>query len=494
MNIFLKDNDLKILRYIIYNNNCTIKKISESINLSDVYIRKSIKKINIFLELKYNIKIIKTGKYFYFPSEKKILSFENFCEDSSTLYTASKKLRIDYILINLIFEKQIKLTAVAKFFNVTRLTISNDLKDIKNILKNFDLTLASKQWEGVFLNSTNDQFCFFSIEYLTKIIFEQSLALNINEQYSNITNPNLAKYFNSFIDLKTQKIMIIFLKKIIKYFNLYTDIFSFQSFYAALIFSYINKEYHFSNIFFEKRKYLKLDIDKYSNILRNINNYNLIKDLNLDFLSILIIGNTASALDTSKFFHPCIFDIILKLKSFFKVDFLIEDELIIKNMLKTYLFKKKFDLLYFSIPTKNISNDDLNFISKLNLMINKEQAIIYYNDIVTFSFFLKALKKKYVYKEIQNSNILLVDSSYNLWISENLKNFITLNYGVSKINLINIFQNIKWESTISKYDIIFFINLKKPDIIASFSNCYEISYFGNNQFFLEDYINFGGSI
>lgn len=351
--------------------------------------------------------------------------------------------------MKLIFQNKIKLTEIAKLFNVTRLTISNDLKEIRNTLKDYNLTLESKRWEGISLNSESDYFCFFSIEYITKIIFEQSLTLDINNQYSNIANPNLSNYFNSFIDLKTQKSMILFLKSLIRTLNLNSDIFSFQSFYATLIFSYIHKNYQLTKNFYNKRELLKKDIIKY-------------------------------------------FDIILKFENLFKIEFSSEDKLTIKNMLKTYLFNKKYELLYFSIPNKSISTDDLNFIAKIDFLINKEKNAIYYNDIITFSFFLKTLKRKYMYKDGKNKTILLVDSSYNLWISENLKNFIKLNYGVENINLINIFQEINWKEIVLKYDAIFFINLKKPIDTVSFSNCYEIAYFGNNQFFLEEYITFGG--
>lgn len=492
MNIFLKDNDLKILRYIIYNNNCTIKKIAEFINLSDVYVRNSIKKINMYLNLNYNFEILKNGKYFLFPSEKKELFFKNFSQNLTDTYVSTKKIRIDYILMKLIFQNKIKLTEIAKLFNVTRLTISNDLKEIRNTLKDYNLTLESKRWEGISLNSESDYFCFFSIEYITKIIFEQSLTLDINNQYSNIANPNLSNYFNSFIDLKTQKSMILFLKSLIRTLNLNSDIFSFQSFYAALIFSYIHKNYQLTKNFYNKRELLKKDIIKYFDIFKTIENYNLISDLNLELLAILLVGNTVNALKTYKFFHSYIFDIILKLENLFKIEFSSEDKLTIKNMLKTYLFNKKYELLYFSIPNKSISTDDLNFIAKIDFLINKEKNAIYYNDIITFSFFLKTLKRKYMYKDGKNKTILLVDSSYNLWISENLKNFIKLNYGVENINLINIFQEINWKEIVLKYDAIFFINLKKPIDTVSFSNCYEIAYFGNNQFFLEEYITFGG--
>ncbi|MCQ8211238.1 HTH domain-containing protein [Cetobacterium somerae] len=494
MNIFLKDNDLKILRYIIYNNNCTIKKITEFINLSDVYVRQSIKKINTYLKLNYNFEIIKTGKYFQFPSDKKYIFFEDFSQNLTTSYLSTKKIRIDYILMNLIFQNKVKITEIAKIFNVTRLTISNDLKEVKAILKTYDLILESKQWEGISLNSNSDRFCFFSIEYITKILFEQSLTLDINNQYSNITNPNLFEYFNCFVDLKTQKNMIFFLKTLVKTLNLNSDIFSFQSFYAALIFSHIHNTYKLPSNFYNKRKRLKKDVDKYFYIFKNFENFDLVNKLNLEFLAILLVGNTVNALKTHKFFHPYIFDIILKLENLFKINFSDEDKLTLKNMLKTYLFKKKYELLHFSLPTKSLSNDDLNFISKVDFLINKEKNAIYYNDIITFSFFLKTLKRKYMYQYGKEKNILLVDSSYNLWVSENLKSFITLNYGVKNITLINIFQNINWEITVPKYDAVFFINLKKPTNIASFSTCYEISYFGNNHFFLEEYINFGGKI
>ncbi|WP_432205023.1 helix-turn-helix domain-containing protein [Cetobacterium somerae] len=490
MDVFLKDNDLKILRYILYNNNSTIKKISEFVNLSDVYVRESIKKINKYLKLNFDFEIVKIGKELHFPIEKKELFSQQFPKNISGGFS-SKKIRVDYIILTLIFQNKIKLTEIAEFFNVTRLTISNDLKEVKSILKSFNLNLESKKWEGISLSTESDRFSFFSIEYLTKILFEQGLTLNITTQYS-ITNSHFSKYLNSFINLETQKSILNFLQNLVKDLNLNLDIFNFQSFYAAIIFSYIHKEFNLSKVFFIKRKYLKESSDKHIDYFKNIPGYDSIKHINLELLSILIVGNTIDALDTPKFFPHSIFEFIIKLEGFFKFNFLYNDKLVIKNMLKTYLFKKKYELTRFTVPIKNIPSDNLIFISKMNSLINKDKEYIYYDDIVELSFFLKSLKKKYFCEKGKNKSILLVDSEYNLWLSENLKDFISLNYCIGQIDLLSIFNNINWNSLEKKYDAIFFINLKKPIDVISFNNCFEISYFGNNQFFLEEYINFGG--
>lgn len=117
----------------------------------------------------------------------------------------SGKDRINFILLNFLRDDIINLNKISLTLEVTRRTITKDLKKIELILKNFELNYESLNSKGIkLIGSENDK-----KKLLNSILFSVFLE---RKYLPNIFN-GLFSDFNNYIDKKVQKIIKNLVKK-----------------------------------------------------------------------------------------------------------------------------------------------------------------------------------------------------------------------------------------------------------------------------------------
>ena len=129
--------DLDILIQI-NNNAISINSLAKKYKLTDRSIRYCIDNINYYLN-KYSISsvYIKNSKI-YLNLENNILI--NFMKELNTNeYTFSPNERKKLILFYFLFKNNVRISKLEKYFNVSRTTIKNDIKNLKSYLNNFEL-------------------------------------------------------------------------------------------------------------------------------------------------------------------------------------------------------------------------------------------------------------------------------------------------------------------------------------------------------------------
>ena len=141
----LKSYDFEILDFLVRNNEVSIKELKKNMNLSISSIKISILRINKVLKKNFNFEILISENKIKLPSEKKEL-LKIKVLNSDKIIDICKKERIHYILLKLIFNQKINLSQISNEFLLNRLTILSDVKEIKSILKEFDLELESIPW------------------------------------------------------------------------------------------------------------------------------------------------------------------------------------------------------------------------------------------------------------------------------------------------------------------------------------------------------------
>lgn len=222
--------ELQMLKKLLNNQKLDLKEISKFFGISYIQARNHIRCIDRFLQISMNSKLEKENDKYSIVNYGKI---NNYLENLP-LITSERSVRIDYILIKLIIERRINLTEISKTLNVTKITIYTDIKFVKKILKNFNLSILSFKWKGTEIIGSEKDIFRFSIEFFTKIL---SLDFCDNNLYSSITNYKLGEYLKSYILNEQIEQFHFFIKKITFYLDYIPNFYQYNSLVASLIYS-----------------------------------------------------------------------------------------------------------------------------------------------------------------------------------------------------------------------------------------------------------------
>ena len=195
----LKSYDFEILDFLVRNNEVSIKELEKNMNLSVSSIKVSISRINIVLKKNFNFEILINENKIKLSSEKKEL-LKVKVSNSDKIIDICKKERIHYILLNLIFNQKINLSQISNEFLLNRLTILSDIKEIKNILKEFDLELESIPWKGVVLKGDHENILDFSIKFLMYFYIKKIDNYNLSLFYYTFVNSKSIEYIRGLIN------------------------------------------------------------------------------------------------------------------------------------------------------------------------------------------------------------------------------------------------------------------------------------------------------
>ncbi|TXJ38204.1 helix-turn-helix domain-containing protein [Brachyspira aalborgi] len=129
--------DLDILIQI-NNNAISINSLAKKYKLTDRSIRYCIDNINYYLNKRSISSVYIKNSKIYLNLENNILI--NFIKELNTNeYTFSPSERKKLILFYFLFKNNVRISKLEKYFNVSRTTIKNDIKNLKSYLNNFEL-------------------------------------------------------------------------------------------------------------------------------------------------------------------------------------------------------------------------------------------------------------------------------------------------------------------------------------------------------------------
>ena len=129
--------DLDILIQI-NNNAISINSLAKKYKLTDRSIRYCIDNINYYLNKRSISSVYIKNSKIYLNLENNILI--NFIKELNTNeYTFSPSERKKLILFYFLFKNNVRISKLEKYFNVSRTTIKNDIKNLKSYINNFEL-------------------------------------------------------------------------------------------------------------------------------------------------------------------------------------------------------------------------------------------------------------------------------------------------------------------------------------------------------------------
>ena len=493
----LKNIDIHIFKILIANKKITLREIVKIYNESETNIKISLNRLNDFL-IKYNYGHISkknTTYSLYLTPDKK------FEESSNSFPALSSEERINYFLIILAFEKKIKICSVAKHFDVTRNTLSSDIKTLKKKLLNYNLTLDSIPWKGLYLKGEPRDIYIFSIKIILKFLVKKESNQLIYNIYENLINPTIKNYYNKFIpphlDYEFKKLSI----DILKHFHIEIDLYGANTLKAIFIFLTLNKNnntlFKKSLIFIEKHEKMKKTYVKTFNKLlasKLLDNKKIILN-NIDFLviSLIILQKKVLFTEVKKNTAPIITDIEkifnLKFNTFDKVEFL--------TLLDISKFNYEYDIYnYHKIPKERLKFPEL-LVDILKEYSTKYQYKILPQDFYILAHFLYNLIFNTYLKILVNKKILILDYSNNNWIGTNIKSKLNKNFKFKNVDILSIYMLDFFSNKIlESYDFIIYslysdtttlptslAPLKEKLIILDYLDYFEASFLVNKLLF-----------
>lgn len=460
--------ELQMLKKLLNNQKLDLKEISKFFGISYIQARNHIRCIDRFLQISMNSKLEKENDKYSIVNYGKI---NNYLENLP-LITSERSVRIDYILIKLIIERRINLTEISKTLNVTKITIYTDIKFVKKILKNFNLSILSFKWKGTEIIGSEKDIFRFSIEFFTKIL---SLDFCDNNLYSSITNYKLGEYLKSYILNEQIEQFHFFIKKITFYLDYIPNFYQYNSLVASLIYSSVCNKSIKSLDIIKSNIPLKI-FKKYEMIVYESQKINLVDLKNFDPL-IYILCSSDKELFNSKNIYDTLINISLfinEIQDLFNMKIEFQEKFTINTLITTSIFKKRYVLSDYLFL--NIENYDEKFV-QFKIIINNYYSELYDEDIYQLYNYLIDIKNRNKSLKINLKNILLIDKSLNLWLGNKLKKLLIQNFDYLKISVQSYCNVININKT---YDYIIYINIR-PNLERE--NILKVCYMG------EEHIN-----
>jgi mannitol operon transcriptional antiterminator len=210
----LSSKGSNILRTLCKNNGeGTIKELAKVLKISERSIRYELEKIDNYL-IDSGLEPLrrKFGGNIFFENYKEYLENEESKEQNSNLDTYERR---EYLSFICIFDEKINLTKASEILDVSRTTIRNDIRDIREELLNNNLELKISQQEGLILSGEETDIRKQQLKFLKKysnFIFYSKAGLKtkkelIVEEYIKHIDINIIKNFINYIQKLLNKII-----------------------------------------------------------------------------------------------------------------------------------------------------------------------------------------------------------------------------------------------------------------------------------------------
>ena len=170
---FAEDRKFLIIKLLQQNHNIPLAELAQKLNVSTRTIRNDIKVLNDILEDSAFIEIEQGECCFYITDhyelgEKKI-SLEKMQRDFD-----SPQKRVAYIIKTLMTnDKPYSTEELAYDMNLGRTTLSNEIKKLNEVLKNYGLVIEGTQNAGIQLKGEEFQLRLFILEHIYDMVYEE---------------------------------------------------------------------------------------------------------------------------------------------------------------------------------------------------------------------------------------------------------------------------------------------------------------------------------
>lgn len=451
-----------MINFILHNSKAGIDDLCNCFDVSSVNIRNILIKIEKFTKQNKLGKLLKNDGYYYFENNNINFDFEH------TLFAIKdieKKERIIYIILKLILEKNLNLTAISKELNVSRITLNGDLIFIKDMLQPFGLFLVSVQWKGVFLESDLFLIQKFSIFFIVKLYIEEYFSSPLKRA----VNPFVFNYFRALLDEKTEKKIFSIANKLYKYFDIKLGVYHYYILIGILVFSYFAQKNNFE--FHSDLNNLNSEIESSLNKLLTKEDKKIIGEnftlINLYFSNCLnkkyplpFIKDIASPLK-----EICSFMNLQNNSTFFDIVYAFMNNLYLENRFMIPNYIKFTNEEKESLKTELCQNI-IRILEKYDIPFNEKEISLLYKCICSASL------------QIEKKSALIIDSSVMNWMGENLKAKLKRFEKIDSISVVSYFNFKSFPlENYDQYDIFFFIDLTAEKKI-NYPNklCYFITY------------------
>lgn len=191
----------------------TIKELAKLLKISERSVRYELDKIDDYLvSNKFKPLKRKFGGIVFLEDYKEFLENEEVEESNSNLDIYERR---EYLSFICIFDEKINLTKASEILDVSRTTIRNDIRDIREKLLNNNLELKISQQEGLILSGEEIDIRKQQLKFLRKysnFIFYSNTGLKtkkelIVEEYIKHIDINIIKNFINYIQRLLNKII-----------------------------------------------------------------------------------------------------------------------------------------------------------------------------------------------------------------------------------------------------------------------------------------------
>ncbi len=172
-NYFAEDRKFLIIKLLQHNHNIPLAELAQKLNVSTRTIRNDIKLLNDILEDSAFIEIEQGECCFYitdhYELEERKISLEKMQRDFD-----SPQKRVAYIIKTLMTnDKPYSTEELAYDMNLGRTTLSNEIKKLNEVLKNYGLSIEGTQNAGIQLKVEELQLRLFILEHIYDMVYEE---------------------------------------------------------------------------------------------------------------------------------------------------------------------------------------------------------------------------------------------------------------------------------------------------------------------------------
>lgn len=420
----LKRVDVKVIKYLYHNHSLENEALAKTLNMSVSNLRLSIARINTYLT--------ETGQGKCYI-KKEVAYLEVNSNNLKAIFSSldclifSSEERQEFLIADLLYKESLILNDYLPIFDITRTTISSDIKGVKKFLKKNNLEISSLPFKGLYLEGKILDKIIFSIKYTFKLLLEKDYDIFFNKifyrhfdirkekKFKSLTESiinNLNKSYNINPDYYYKKSILATL--------LYIDILSSQGIELKKI-----EPHNKSRQLFEALKSFliqKINITTFS-----------FNDNAIDLLAYVLIGTfpdysfRKGFLNNDKYYS---FINFLKTCSNLKINK--EQTITIIKLLKFFECKKEFNIVsHNKMINYNLNYDFLEF--DLNTALIDYSINITEEDKYYLTLFLKNLN-------VDNEKILILDITHDCWIGKIIKTQTQIKHPTSLIKLKNLSQ------------------------------------------------------
>ncbi|MCQ8213351.1 hypothetical protein NON08_12655 [Cetobacterium somerae] len=439
------EKEFILFKYLLKNSTFYFWELEKNLPFSRVSIKNALDNINYFLRNNNIKEIEKKGGIFHFPSTE----LEDFSIQCNFFSTNTE--RFDYLLIKLIFKKELVLTKEVETLEVSRKTLENILNNIKNFVSTYELEIISQPWSGYYLKGDINNIIKLSYEFLTYLLLSKSFNPDFYRIF-DFHNSNLVyKTLYTFIQKKDIIECENFIKEIFDFLNCPLDLFYYNLNVSIVLI--LKQNISFLNSFtYEtiQNKNYKLNINSLFKILDKYPNLSCIKYYIPYFLEIFYEINPTTIKPKDRticFLH--------ELKNIFEFD--ITSSLLSKSecCINFIDYKIKYNLKFYNLRFKDYPPIYTETFYKSLKIFNK-----YFTNISEENSFIiiSTLKKFFISSKNFNKNILIIIPELFKITAVYVKKELINKYFTNDVDILYAFQNFSWDYINNKYDLIFFIS------------------------------------